>query len=207
MREARRAAGMTQAELARRVGVAGGERVSVWERGLAAPSAVAVARMAEVLGVDPVALSGSSGEMSPMATLRVQAQLTSSGLAEAMGVTARTISRWESPKTTDVPPERVHDRVAAVLGVSVQRLRAVLEEQHEWRGREALGSRDYESIERDLRIQATHDGHIRLRVRLWESTEPDGWRVEASVHLDAGEALSAFTSDLAGLVPASPRSR
>ena len=70
MREARRAAGMTQAELARRVGVAGGERVSVWERGLAAPSAVAVARMAEVLGVDPVALSGSSGEMSPMATLR-----------------------------------------------------------------------------------------------------------------------------------------
>jgi hypothetical protein len=69
-----------------------------------------------------------------------------------------------------------------------------------WRG--WTGSRDYESIEGDLRIQATHDGHVNLRVLLWESTVPTGWRVEAHVRLDAGEALNAAAGDIAGLVRA-----
>ncbi len=49
----------------------------------------------------------------------------------------------------------------------------------DWRGWK--GERVFESIEGDLRIQATHDGHVNLRVTLWESTVPDGWRVEAGV--------------------------
>ncbi|WP_051551241.1 DUF6228 family protein [Nocardioides sp. URHA0020] len=69
-----------------------------------------------------------------------------------------------------------------------------------WRG--WPGSRDYESIEGDLRIQATHDGHVNLRVALWESAVPEGWRVEAEVRLDAGEALTAAASDVAALVKA-----
>lgn len=69
-----------------------------------------------------------------------------------------------------------------------------------WRGWN--GSRHYESIEGDLRVQATHDGHINLRVLLWESTVPAGWRVEAEVRLDAGEALSAAARDIAELVRA-----
>jgi hypothetical protein len=69
-----------------------------------------------------------------------------------------------------------------------------------WRG--WRGSRDYESIEGDLRIQATHDGHVKLRVTLWESTVPEGWRVEAEVRLDAGEALTAAASEVAALVRA-----
>ncbi len=40
----------------------------------------------------------------------------------------------------------------------------------DWRGWN--GSRYYESIEGDLRIQATHDGHVNLRVLLRESAVP-----------------------------------
>lgn len=54
-----------------------------------------------------------------------------------------------------------------------------------WRG--WSGSRSYESIEGDLRLDATHDGHVNLRVLLWESTVPGGWRVEGELRLDAGE--------------------
>lgn len=70
----------------------------------------------------------------------------------------------------------------------------------QWRGWE--GQRVFESIEGDLRIQAAHDGHVSLRVLLWESTVPDGWRVEAAVRLDAGEALSRAAQDVAALVRA-----
>lgn len=69
-----------------------------------------------------------------------------------------------------------------------------------WRGWE--GSRDYESIEGDLRMQATHDGHVNVRVLLWESTVPTGWRAEAEVRLEAGEALRVSAVDIAGLVRA-----
>lgn len=71
-----------------------------------------------------------------------------------------------------------------------------------WRGWK--GSRDFESIEGDLRVRATHDGHVNLRVSLWESTVPSGWRVETEVRLDAGDALSAAAVDIAELVRARP---
>jgi hypothetical protein len=69
-----------------------------------------------------------------------------------------------------------------------------------WRG--WSGERVYESIEHDLRIVATHDGHVRLRVRLWQSTDPDGWTLETTVRLDAGEQLSQAAKDMAALVRA-----
>lgn len=68
----------------------------------------------------------------------------------------------------------------------------------DWRGWK--GSRDFESIEGDLRLRANHDGHVNLSVLLWESTEPAGWRVGAEVRLDAGEALSAAAVDISRLV-------
>jgi hypothetical protein len=70
----------------------------------------------------------------------------------------------------------------------------------DWRGWN--GSRYYESIEGDLRIQATHDGHVNLRVLLRESAVPTGWCVEAELRLDAGEALNAAAADIAHLVGA-----
>lgn len=69
-----------------------------------------------------------------------------------------------------------------------------------WRGWK--GSRDYESIEGDFRIRATHDGHVNLHVTLCQSTVPSGWKVEAEVRLDAGEALTAAAIDVAALVRA-----
>jgi Family of unknown function (DUF6228) len=67
-----------------------------------------------------------------------------------------------------------------------------------WRG--WRGERTYESIEHDLRIVATHDGHIRLRVQLWQSTDPDGWKLETALKLDAGEQLSQAAKDLSAVV-------
>jgi len=67
-----------------------------------------------------------------------------------------------------------------------------------WRGWQ--GERTYESIEHDLRITATHDGHVRLKIRPCRSTGPDGWTVEATLRLDAGEQLSQAARDIAALV-------
>ena len=67
-----------------------------------------------------------------------------------------------------------------------------------WRG--WSGERTYESIEHDLRIVASHDGHVRLRVRLWQSNDPDGWKLETALRLDAGEQLSQAAKDISALV-------
>lgn len=72
----------------------------------------------------------------------------------------------------------------------------------DWRG--WAGTREYRSIEGDLHIAATHDGHVNLKVLLWESTQPDGWRVEAAVRLDAGEQLARAAADVSDLVRAHP---
>ncbi|MGC4110084.1 MAG: DUF6228 family protein [Nocardioides sp.] len=62
------------------------------------------------------------------------------------------------------------------------------------------GDRTYESIEHDLRLVATHDGHVRLRVQLWQSSDPDGWRLETTLHLEAGEQLSQAAADISAVV-------
>jgi hypothetical protein len=41
----------------------------------------------------------------------------------------------------------------------------------QWRGWQ--GEHVFESVEGDLRVQATHDGHVNLHVTLWESTVSD----------------------------------
>lgn len=68
----------------------------------------------------------------------------------------------------------------------------------EWRGWK--GERIYESIEHDLRIVATHDGHVRLRVQLWQSTDPEGWKVETRLSIEAGEQLSQAARDISAVV-------
>jgi Family of unknown function (DUF6228) len=78
-------------------------------------------------------------------------------------------------------------------------LAAFFEELAEsWRGWQ--GERIYESIEHDLRIVATHDGHVRLKIRLWQSTDPDGWIAETTLRLEAGEQLSQAARDIAAMV-------
>jgi Family of unknown function (DUF6228) len=67
-----------------------------------------------------------------------------------------------------------------------------------WRGWE--GERIYESCEHDFRLIATHDGHVNLSVLLWESAQPRGWRVEASLRIEPGEQLSQVARDLSALI-------
>ena len=64
----------------------------------------------------------------------------------------------------------------------------------DWRGWE--GERTYESLEHQLRIVATHDGHVHLKVRLWQSTDPNGWSVETRLTLEPGEELARLADSM-----------
>jgi hypothetical protein len=68
----------------------------------------------------------------------------------------------------------------------------------DWRG--WAGERIYESLEHDLRFVAEHDGHVRLKVRLWQSSDPDGWSVETRLSLEPGEELARLAEGLARFV-------
>jgi hypothetical protein len=58
----------------------------------------------------------------------------------------------------------------------------------------------YESLERELRVTATHDGHVRLAVQLRQSTVPDGWLAAAVLRLDPGEEMTRAAADVTALL-------
>lgn len=123
LRAARVRAGLTQSQLARAIGVAGGERVSKWELGEAVPSAAVRARLARALGLEVEDLLPKDG-VSDLRRLRLQAGLTVAQLAKRGEVSAGTIKRWESGAMT-----RTHaplDRLASALGVDEARVREAL---------------------------------------------------------------------------------
>lgn len=70
LRRARRARGLTQAGLARILGVAGGERVSAWERGVNQPDVALLPLMAATLEVEPALLLGRSRAPRDLRALR-----------------------------------------------------------------------------------------------------------------------------------------
>jgi hypothetical protein len=72
-----------------------------------------------------------------------------------------------------------------------------------WRG--WAGERTYESMERELRLTATHDGHVRLVASLRQSSVPDGWSASAKIRIDPGEELTTAAEDIAALL-SPPRS-
>lgn len=124
LRAARVRAGLTQAELARAVGVAGGERVSRWELGTSSPSTAMRARLAKALDLDLEELLPRQGP-ADLRRLRAEAGLTVAELAALGGVSRGTIKRWESG--SGLPVRAPLDNVAAALGVSVDTLRHAIE--------------------------------------------------------------------------------
>jgi len=75
----------------------------------------------------------------------------------------------------------------------------------DWRG--WSGSREWASLESDLKIAARHEyGHVRLHVTL-SQTRADwgnhGWRASADRTLEAGEQLSRVADELMDLVGSS----
>ena len=68
------------------------------------------------------------------------------------------------------------------------------------------GERVYESTEDDLRLTATHDGHVWLHIELWherdasDGAERRGWTVETWLRLDPGEELSHASRGIRAVV-------
>ena len=67
-----------------------------------------------------------------------------------------------------------------------------------WRGRD--GERAFGSLEGDLDLVATHDGHVRLTVRLRVVDGPGDWDVRATVTVDPGEDISSAAADVRAMV-------
>ena len=124
LRAARLHAGLTQAELARAVGVAGGERVSRWELGTSAPSIAMRARLAKALGLDLEELLPARGRRD-LRRLRGEAGLTVAQLAAQGGVSTGTIKRWEAG--SGLPVRAPLTGLAAALGVPVETVRQAIE--------------------------------------------------------------------------------
>ena len=66
-----------------------------------------------------------------------------------------------------------------------------------WRGWK--GAIEFESLEHDLLLRATHRGHVMIDVRLREST-PDGWTASSTISVDPGEELSRIASAVADVI-------
>lgn len=80
-----------------------------------------------------------------------------------------------------------------------ERLAAMFEGMAEdWRGWD--GEREYFSLEEDLEIVGTHDGHVRLRLRLNQHSGPGVWTVGVNAVLDPGEDLAAAATFVRGLI-------
>jgi len=70
-----------------------------------------------------------------------------------------------------------------------------------WRG--WRGSKTYSSLERDLRLDAVHDGaHVRLRVTLTGSNQPPQWTVTTELTSDPGAQMETAASDARSLLAA-----
>lgn len=127
LRAARVRAGLTQHELARLVGVSGGERVSVWERGEMAPRAQTVSALASVLNVSVDELLGIASETPDLRALRRRVALSTSQVAESAFVSTSTYERWERGVGSHMPGVDSLKGMATKLGVDQLTVRRAFE--------------------------------------------------------------------------------
>lgn len=120
LRAARVRAGLTQHELARLVGVAGGERVSRWELGTSRPRPEILLRVASALDVSSTDLLDSNADLSDLRGLRIAAGLSMRDLAARTHLSKTTLSRWESGSVVQTPSKSVLALLAQSLGASVE---------------------------------------------------------------------------------------
>lgn len=95
LRRAREDIGLTQHQLARALGMAGGERISKWELGTANPRLDMLATLAHVLQVDIETLLAPGAELTGLRGLRARRGLTVREAADLCHVSLATYSRWE----------------------------------------------------------------------------------------------------------------
>lgn len=104
LRRARERVGLTQHQLARLVGVAGGERVSRWELGTSEPRPEILARLAKVLDVPALDLLDVEAGFD-LRALRFAAGLSPSEVAAGAHLSERTYVRWEGSPRVSVGPQ------------------------------------------------------------------------------------------------------
>lgn len=117
LRAARENAGLTQHQLARLIGVAGGERVSRWELGTSEPRPEFLHPLAAALEVTPSQLLRLEGSVPDLRALRLGAGLGVQDLVEKTHLSTPTYLRWESGRWTRLPGQSARKALAAVLGV------------------------------------------------------------------------------------------
>ena len=120
LRAAREKAGLTQHELARLVGAAGGERVSRWELGTSVPRPDFVVKLARALNIPTRRLIHLDGDVSDLRALRLQAGLTVLELAGSVNVAVPTYYAWEQGRWTRLPGPQSLEGLASALGEPVE---------------------------------------------------------------------------------------
>ncbi len=120
LRTAREAAGLTQHQLAHEVGVVGGERISMWERGTARPRTPQLLHaVARAVGMPVGALLVPPDGAPGLRWLRFVAGVSVDELAQAAHLTPATLKRWEAQGCLRLPAGETLAAMAATLDVSV----------------------------------------------------------------------------------------
>lgn len=128
IRAARERAGLTQHELARLVGAAGGERVSRWERGTSEPRPDFVVKLARALKLDAVELLDLGTQSSPdLRALRILAGLSVRDAAARVYVSQPNYKRWEAGAFVRPLTTRNLTALAQAFDVSIETARTALE--------------------------------------------------------------------------------
>lgn len=115
LRAAREKAGLTQHELARLVGAAGGERVSRWELGTSVPRPDFLVKLARALDIPALRLIHLDGEVPDLRALRLQAGLTVPELVARTNLSAPTYYSWEQGRWTRLPVPSTLEALGRVL--------------------------------------------------------------------------------------------
>lgn len=126
LHRARSARGLTQSQLARILDVAGGERVSEWERGVRGPAVRLIPAVAAALGVSPLELFAMPNGVD-LKALRLVSGKTLAEVAAQIHVSRATYLRWESGRQRAPKDPGVRRSLARVLRVRRPQLEAALD--------------------------------------------------------------------------------
>ncbi len=128
LRAARERMGLTQHELARRVGAAGGERISRWELGTSEPRPSFLLQLASVLDLDPGELLALEGEVPDLRALRFEAGCSVPEVAVSVRVSKAAYQRWEAGQWRRLPGGSTLAALAATFDVSASNVSAAFDE-------------------------------------------------------------------------------
>jgi transcriptional regulator with XRE-family HTH domain len=135
LRAAREKAGLTQHELARLVGAAGGERISRWELGTSVPRPDFLVKLARALDLPTLRLIHLDGEIPDLKALRLKAGLTVPQLAERTNMAVKTYYSWEVGRWSRLPPPSTIEALGRVFDESADVVAAAFNEAQRLRRR------------------------------------------------------------------------